>query len=91
MLREERSLAPDRPPAGRPPTARVNRFGDLVCPHCGVNSVTPLEAIVITGVTRCPACRRRLGVPTRVARLANRRAVDWLRRVREGGARIHEL
>ncbi|MBM4025634.1 MAG: hypothetical protein FJ280_09535 [Planctomycetes bacterium] len=55
------------------PAAGVNRFGDLVCPACRVQHITPAGMLVVPGTGCCALCRAAFRVPPRVARVANRR------------------
>lgn len=52
-------------------TAGVNRLGDLVCPACGTNIMTPIGATVIPGFGQCPVCRTKFNVTKEVAMIAN--------------------
>ncbi len=63
------------PRAGVPHDERrvcgVNRFGDLVCPTCGAQIITPLGCAVKAGWGRCPRCRHRFRVSSGAADVAN--------------------
>ncbi len=37
-------------------TAKINKWNDLCCPHCGVNIMTPEDCELIDGVTKCLWC-----------------------------------
>ena len=77
-----------------PRTATVNDFGDLVCPACRLNVMTPAGAIVQAGLGRCPRCAEPFVVTRAIAQLANDRAgsfstagaTDVLRIVRQAVA-----
>jgi len=62
------------------PAAGVNRFGDLVCPACRVQHITPAGMLVVPGTGCCALCRAAFRVPPRVARLANRRQEAYQQR-----------
>lgn len=59
--------------AGALRAAGVNRFGDLTCPACAINLITPAGMLVAPGADYCRACGAAFLVPPRVARVANRR------------------
>jgi hypothetical protein len=48
-----------------PPAARGNLFGDIVCPECGTQIITPPQCQVRPGWGRCPTCKK----PFKVTRL----------------------
>ena len=52
----------------------VSDFGDLVCPHCTCQIITPPYAMVKPGWGRCPWCHGRFSVDERQAKCANLRA-----------------
>lgn len=52
----------------------MNRLGDLVCPHCHTNHITPMYALVQRGWGRCSRCTRRFRVSGGAAKAANERA-----------------
>jgi len=59
------------------PTAAVaNRFGDVVCPHCRLNIITPAGMVVRAGATRCIRCRGPFRVSDAVATEANARSLQ---------------
>ena len=35
---------------------RLNEFGDIACPHCGINIITPAEMELVPGVAVCVGC-----------------------------------
>ena len=39
------------------PVVGVNRLGDLVCPRCKTNIITPSCMDVIPGTGTCPVCK----------------------------------
>jgi len=53
--------------------AGVNEFGDLTCPSCQANIITPLSMTVLPGVGSCPLCREEFSVTEDVANKANGR------------------
>jgi hypothetical protein len=52
-------------------TAYVNRFGDLVCPYCETNIITPAFCRVVAGRGRCPRCHQVFRVTADAAEYAN--------------------
>jgi len=54
--------------------ARLNAFGDLLCPSCGAQLITPPGHYVRCGPARCTVCSHEFRVATATARGANRRA-----------------
>ncbi len=54
--------------------ARLNAFGDVICPSCGAQLITPPGHYVRSGPARCPICSAGFRVATGTARAANRRA-----------------
>ena len=50
--------------------ATLNEFGDLVCPHCRVNIITPAGYRVVCGVAACLRCRRSFEVTEGIAHQA---------------------
>jgi|GEM_PF-3282164 hypothetical protein len=58
----------------RAPRGRVNAFGDIVCPACGAQLLTPRGCYVRSGPARCSLCSTWFRVATATARAANRRA-----------------
>jgi hypothetical protein len=54
--------------------AGVSEFGDLVCPHCRAQIITPAYAMVEPGWGRCPRCRGAFSVDEYSAKCANLRA-----------------
>ncbi|MBP7053830.1 MAG: hypothetical protein KBE65_22690 [Phycisphaerae bacterium] len=56
------------------PRSRLNVFGDLVCPSCGAQLLTPPGHYVRSGPARCSICSAEFRVATATARVANRRA-----------------
>ncbi len=47
--------------SGAPDTgefAKIDKFGDIVCPHCAARLITPPWARVTAGVGRCTLCNR---------------------------------
>ena len=52
----------------------VSPFGDLICPHCRCQVITPAYAQVIPGWGRSPRCHRRFSVDEHQALVANQRA-----------------
>ena len=55
------------PPIAQLTPAMLNEFGDLVCPHCRVNIITPLGYRVSKGVSLCLRCRRSFEVTLAIA------------------------
>ncbi len=53
---------------------RINERGDLVCPHCGANIITPLGHDVQVGIGLCGICKGEFQVSEEEAKLANERA-----------------
>ena len=41
--------------------------GDVVCPHCTVQIITPEGMQLVSGVSACPRCRKSFGVTEGVA------------------------
>jgi hypothetical protein len=60
-------------PAAMEP-AGTNLFGDIVCPHCGLNMVTPAGMVVTSGCAPCLRCGRLFTVSASLAAAANARA-----------------
>ncbi len=54
--------------------ARGNLFGDLVCPECGTQIVTPPGFAILPGWGRCPRCTKPFRVTGSVARYCNQRS-----------------
>jgi len=42
--------------------AEQNEFGDVICPHCHANLMTPDGCDLITGEADCPMCGKRFRV-----------------------------
>jgi len=64
-------------------TAGVNDFGDLICPHCRANVVTPISESgglmeVVAGVSQCPLCHKEFKVTGRNASLSNHRNFNFV-------------
>ena len=59
--------------SGYPPEAGVNEYGDLVCPNCRANIITPYGYDVVPGIGRCSFCEREFTVTQEVADRANGR------------------
>ncbi len=57
----------------RAPRSRLNAFGDLICPACGAQLLTPPGHYVRSGSARCAICSTPFRVTTTTARAANRR------------------
>ena len=57
----------------------LNSYGDLVCPHCRVQWVTPPWLYVKPGYGRCSGCHGIFRVTAATAAEANRRAEAALR------------
>lgn len=53
--------------------AKANSWGDLVCPHCKSNLITPKGYRVQEGRDRCSRCQKRFDVSEDVAKDANLR------------------
>ena len=56
---------------------KANEWGDLVCPHCRANIVTPVDdrgisATVSAGEMNCPLCKRVSKVTDETAQKVNR-------------------
>lgn len=45
----------------------VNEFGDVVCPHCRVNIITPSGKKLVCGVALCLRCRKSFEVTKDIA------------------------
>jgi hypothetical protein len=71
MSADGRQVVPARSQARR---CGVNPFGDLVCPSCGLNIITPWYFDVVPGVGKCVLCATALRVTRRIAKKANHRA-----------------
>ena len=54
--------------------AGTNLFGDIVCPCCGLNMMTPAGMVVTSGCAPCLRCGRLFTVSTSLAAEANARA-----------------
>ncbi len=37
--------------------ATYNKFGDIICPECSANIITPPSKRVVSGVGECPYCQ----------------------------------
>jgi Zn-finger nucleic acid-binding protein len=59
------STLPTPEPAGK------NLFGDIVCPYCGINLMTPTGYEIRAGDAICPRCRGLLTVSESLAAEAN--------------------
>lgn len=80
MSTHGRQVVPRR---ASPRPCRVNRFGDLVCPNCRANFITPWHCDVLAGQSRCPLCKAPFRVTTQAARRANALAeVRWISSIR---------
>ena len=70
--------------------ATVNEHGDLSCPHCPAEIITPDDFVVgqkmevISGVAVCDLCKKEFRVTSAVAFLANERAKTKAERQKEG-------
>ncbi|MHC4389218.1 MAG: hypothetical protein ACYS8I_07170 [Planctomycetota bacterium] len=53
---------------------KVNRWGDIICPNCSCNIITPAGCQVVPGVGRCPLCRHKFTLDALLARRANRQS-----------------
>jgi hypothetical protein len=82
---------PEHLVSDRPPPAGVNRFGDLVCPHRGVNVMCPPGGVLVPGHGESPACRKPWFVRTGTARIANRRWVEAIVKRRRRGEAVRRL
>jgi len=51
----------------------VNRFGDLICPHCRTRWITPAGCFVKPGSTNCLRCGKTYVVTAAAAGQANTR------------------
>lgn len=47
--------------------ATLNEFGDVVCPHCRVNIITPAGYKLVCGVAACLRCRQSFEVSEAIA------------------------
>lgn len=56
-------------PPGPQPAANI--YGDLVCPTCGANIITPPQQKVVPGIGRCLLCKRHFFVSAELAKLVN--------------------
>jgi predicted RNA-binding Zn-ribbon protein involved in translation (DUF1610 family) len=59
----------------------LNRWGDAVCPTCGVNAITPAGCVLQGGILRCPWCGA-------VSRLSAARAARGNRRADASGSAL---
>ena len=55
--------------------ATVNERGDLVCPYCKANIITPDVMVLQEGMGQCDFCRESFWVTEEAAKLANERAI----------------
>jgi hypothetical protein len=54
-----------------PRVSLVSPWGDLVCPACGTNIMTPDGMELVAGPGTCPRCRQPFAVSEKVAAKAN--------------------
>ena len=47
--------------------AGLNEFGDIVCPHCGLNIITAAGCRLVPGWASCTRCRRWFSVSADLA------------------------
>jgi DNA-directed RNA polymerase subunit RPC12/RpoP len=52
--------------------AKVNEYGDLVCPNCTANILTPPNLKLKSGIGKCSRCSQEYRVTQEVADLANK-------------------
>lgn len=52
---------------------RINQFGDIACPYCGLHIITPPCHKLQKGMGRCPYCGRTFCITIELAKLANER------------------
>ena len=57
-----------------PPLAEVNRYGDLICPHCSFEAVTKSGFLLQAGSEECQSCGAVFSVDDALAQEANERA-----------------
>jgi len=50
---------------------KINKYGDIVCPNCSLNIITPVGAILKEGRAKCPKCNNQFKVTKPLAELAN--------------------
>ena len=50
----------------------TNKYGDLVCPHCNANIITPPGCDVVAGIGHCDICQRSFVVSAETAENANK-------------------
>lgn len=53
------------------PEPSVNVYGDLICPKCKINIITPAGATVMAGIGHCPMCHIAFEVSEKQTKLAN--------------------
>lgn len=58
----------------------MNPCGDLVCPACGANLITPPGHTLVAGRATCLMCSHPFEVSRRAAKLANERAAFFATR-----------
>lgn len=52
--------------------AKVNEIGDLVCPNCTANILTPPTKKIEPGIGKCSRCSKEFKITREVANLGNR-------------------
>lgn len=51
--------------------ATLNKYGDILCPFCGLNIITPYGAILAPGIGKCPICGRHFEVTEKLTEQTN--------------------
>lgn len=52
--------------------AKVNEFGDIVCPNCTANILTPTRLKLKIGIGKCSRCSQEYKITQEVANLGNK-------------------
>lgn len=59
--------------------ATTNEYGDVVCPHCSANIITPLNCKLQAGDTECPFCHDTFHLDATTANKGNRATENYYR------------
>ena len=59
-----------------PHYADINKFGDIICPHCQLQMITPAGMYIKQGQGKCISCGKNFTVSEEKAKLAQERSAS---------------